>query len=142
MAGGHENLIPANKRTEAELREMTRNGGIKSGEARRKKRSLKEKYKLLDEFYTEKQLKTQVDEEIRKMLGEVGYRAFKRYQMLNDPKVADNLKEKIISEIDEREEGKTVEHAKIEGKVNIDKVLVEIVNGTTNKGDKSIKENS
>lgn len=34
------NLIPNNKRSPEELREMARKGGIKSGEARRKKRDL------------------------------------------------------------------------------------------------------
>ena len=37
MAGGHENLIPFDKRSEDEARELGRKGGIKSGETRRKK---------------------------------------------------------------------------------------------------------
>ncbi len=53
---GTENLIPANERTEAELKEMTRNGGIKSGEVRRERKRmadiyamvLAKKYKVLD----------------------------------------------------------------------------------------------
>lgn len=39
------NLIPVSSRTSDELREMTRKGGIKSGESRRKKKLLRE---LLD----------------------------------------------------------------------------------------------
>ena len=40
MAKGHENLIPANLRTKEELREITRKGGIKSGETRRRKKMM------------------------------------------------------------------------------------------------------
>ena len=36
------NLIPMNKRTESEQREITRKGGQKSGEARRKKKQIKQ----------------------------------------------------------------------------------------------------
>lgn len=50
---GIENLIPANKRTEDELREMTSKGGIKSGEARREKKKLKETLKALLELKDE-----------------------------------------------------------------------------------------
>lgn len=41
MAGGHENLIPFNKRSEDEARELGRKGGFKSGETRRKKADFK-----------------------------------------------------------------------------------------------------
>ena len=37
-----ENLIPQNKRTKKEQREIAKKGGIASGEARRKRRTLKE----------------------------------------------------------------------------------------------------
>ena len=39
---GHENLIPFNKLTEEEQRELARRGGIASGEARRKRKTFKE----------------------------------------------------------------------------------------------------
>jgi hypothetical protein len=45
--GGNGNLIPANERTKEELRAMTRNGGIKSGEARRKKKTMREALEML-----------------------------------------------------------------------------------------------
>lgn len=44
---GIKNLIPNSKRTPEELREMTKKGGIKSGEARRKRKKLKEELLLL-----------------------------------------------------------------------------------------------
>ena len=37
-----ENLIPMNERSESEVRELGRKGGIKSGEARREKKLFKE----------------------------------------------------------------------------------------------------
>lgn len=37
MAGGHENLVPLNKRTKVEQRKIQQEGGKASGEARRKK---------------------------------------------------------------------------------------------------------
>ena len=42
-----QNLIPNSERTPEELREMARNGGLASGEARRKRKTLKEELLLL-----------------------------------------------------------------------------------------------
>lgn len=42
-----ENLIPMDERTENEQREIARKGGKKSGEARRRKKDMKAKMKLL-----------------------------------------------------------------------------------------------
>ena len=44
---GHDNLIPFNQRSEEEVREMNRKGGINSGKARREKKALKETLELL-----------------------------------------------------------------------------------------------
>ena len=44
---GSENLISADKRSEEELREMTRRGGIKSGEVRREKRKMADLYAMV-----------------------------------------------------------------------------------------------
>lgn len=41
------NLIPNSERTPEELREMTRKGGIRSGEVRREKKMIKDQLKLL-----------------------------------------------------------------------------------------------
>ena len=41
-----ENLIPVSQRTSSELREMTRKGGIKSGEVRRRKKAFKELFDI------------------------------------------------------------------------------------------------
>lgn len=45
--GRKENLIDAAHRTKEELRAMTRNGGIKSGEARRRKKTMREALEML-----------------------------------------------------------------------------------------------
>lgn len=44
---GIENLIPVSERTAEELREMTRKGGIRSGEVRREKAQLKSAIKTI-----------------------------------------------------------------------------------------------
>lgn len=44
---GQENLIPFNERTEEEQREIARKGGIASGEARRRKRDIKDSLDIL-----------------------------------------------------------------------------------------------
>jgi hypothetical protein len=45
--GRKENLIDTAHRTEEELREMTRKGGIKSGESRRRKKTMREALEFL-----------------------------------------------------------------------------------------------
>lgn len=45
--GNADNLIPNSKRSPEELREMTRKGGIASGKARRAKRDMRERMKMM-----------------------------------------------------------------------------------------------
>lgn len=59
--GRKENLINPNDRTSEELREMTRKGGIKSGEARRRKKTMREALELL-------MYKTELPEQTKQML--------------------------------------------------------------------------
>ena len=47
MAGGNDNLIPMNKRTKDEQREIARKGGIASGESRRRWRTLRQIAEML-----------------------------------------------------------------------------------------------
>lgn len=47
MAGGNDNLIPMNERTKDEQREIATAGGIASGEARRRKRTLRQIAEML-----------------------------------------------------------------------------------------------
>lgn len=61
-----QNLIPNSERTPEELREITRKGGIASGEARRRKRTLKE----LLEAVAEKNVQS---DKIKKTLSDLGF---------------------------------------------------------------------
>ena len=59
--GRKENLIDGAHRTEAELREMTRKGGIRSGEARRRKKTMREALEML-------MYKCELNEQTKQML--------------------------------------------------------------------------
>lgn len=61
-----QNLIPNSERTPEELREITRKGGIASGVARRKKKTLKE----LLEAVAEKNVQS---DKIKKTLSDLGF---------------------------------------------------------------------
>ena len=54
MAHNEDNLIPANKRTEEELRQMTRNGGLASVKARREKKKLREMVEIFGSLTVDK----------------------------------------------------------------------------------------
>jgi hypothetical protein len=47
MSKGYENLIPTNKRSKEEARELGRKGGIASGIARRERKTLREELTML-----------------------------------------------------------------------------------------------
>jgi len=47
VSKGHENLIPTNKRSKEEARELGRKGGIASGKARRERKTLKDELIML-----------------------------------------------------------------------------------------------
>ena len=59
--GRKENLIDPKDRTSEQLREMTRKGGIKSGEARRRKKTMREALEML-------MYKTELNEQTKQML--------------------------------------------------------------------------
>jgi hypothetical protein len=55
-----ENLIPFTERTEKEQREIARLGGIKSGEARRKKKTMREMVQLIGNAQADTKQKSQL----------------------------------------------------------------------------------
>lgn len=59
--GRKENLIDPKDRTSEQLREMTRKGGIRSGEARRRKKTMREALEML-------MYKTELNEQTKSML--------------------------------------------------------------------------
>lgn len=66
--GRKENLINPNDRTSEQLREMTRKGGIKSGEARRRKKTMREALEMM-------MYKTKLNEQTKQMLKVEGINA-------------------------------------------------------------------
>lgn len=92
----HKNLIPNSQRTPEELREMTRKGGIASGEARRKKKAISEALKTLSEMKVKdvKQLSPKLTDMIKEQYGEnvmeqtiaqvMGIRLMEKFFMLGD----------------------------------------------------------
>lgn len=61
MADGHENLIPQNMRTKEEQRDIATMGGKASGEARRRKKTLREMFETFGESEPNKILVTQLE---------------------------------------------------------------------------------
>ena len=69
MKKKYPNLIPNSERSPEELREMGRKGGIKSGEARRKKRDQEKTARMLTDILSNSpEFKSRM-EELVKMLG-------------------------------------------------------------------------
>lgn len=69
MKKKYPNLIPNSERSPEELREMGRKGGIKSGEARRKKRDQEKNARMLTDILSNSpEFKARM-EELVKMLG-------------------------------------------------------------------------
>lgn len=69
MKKKYPNLIPNSERSPEELREMGRKGGIKSGEARRKKRDQEKTERMLTDILSNSpEFKARM-EELVKMLG-------------------------------------------------------------------------
>lgn len=69
MKKKYPNLIPNSERSPEELREMGRKGGIKSGEARRKKRDQEKTARMLTDILSNSpEFKARM-EELVKMLG-------------------------------------------------------------------------
>ena len=66
--GRKENLINPKDRTSEELREMTRKGGVKSGEVRRRKKTMREALEML-------LFRTELPEQMKERLREEGIEA-------------------------------------------------------------------
>lgn len=63
-----ENLIPNSERSPSELREMGRKGGIKSGEARRKKAQTRKTAELMAKVFLESEDAKRLFDEMKKRL--------------------------------------------------------------------------
>ena len=69
MKKKYPNLIPNSERSPEELREMGRKGGIKSGEARRKKRDQEKTARMLTDILSNSPEFKATIEKLVKMLG-------------------------------------------------------------------------
>ena len=69
MRKKYPNLIPNSERSPKELREMGRKGGIKSGEARRKKRDQEKMVKVLLQVLMEGPEVKENIEELKRIFG-------------------------------------------------------------------------
>lgn len=108
---GVKNLKPFNSLTEEEQRKIASNGGKKSVEARRKKKDLKERFKIGLEIFSEmkaKKLKELGDDEGAEIVKEIG---IETYTLLNIVSEEENSQIKIsaINDILDRTEGKPVQ---------------------------------
>lgn len=108
---GVKNLKPFNSLTEEEQRKIASNGGKKSVEARRKKKDLKERFKIGLEIFSEmkaKKLKELGDDEGAEIVKEIG---IETYTLLNIVSEEENSQTKIsaINDILDRTEGKPVQ---------------------------------
>ncbi len=108
---GVKNLKPFNSLTEEEVRKIASNGGKKSVEARRKKKNLKERFKIGLEIFSEmkaKRLKELGDDEGAEIVKEIGIEI---YTLLNIVSEEKNSQTKIsaINDILDRTEGKPVQ---------------------------------
>jgi hypothetical protein len=99
---GQENLIPTNKRSKAEVREIGRKGGVASGKARREK-------KLLSEFYGSLLADTfdvKIEGEIEKLSGEKFFQAIVKDIVTK----RDSSSVAMLKEIREATEGSKAKH--------------------------------
>jgi hypothetical protein len=100
------NLISFNKRSKDEARKFGKIGGIKSGEVRREKKTIKEKLELALEI-TSKRIMAQSDnEEDKKLLAEVGIDGLIFMQILISPDSSPETKLAALDKIHNRIHGK------------------------------------
>ena len=94
------NLIPQSERTKEEQREIARKGGIASGEARKRKKSLKEAMDLLLSLPVK-------DNKVRKQIADLGI----------DPDLVDNQMAMVIAQWRQAVKGNTKAYQNIEATV-------------------------
>ena len=121
-----KDLIPMNKRTKEKQKEIAKMGGIKSGVARKKKKELKERFKLGLEIFTElkaRELKLNGNEEAAKIVKEIGLETFTFLDILQDEKNSPQIKLQAINDILDRVEGKATQKSVIDASVNGEREL-------------------
>jgi len=141
-----KDLIPLNKRSKEDQYRIKQMGGIKSGEVRRKKRDLKERFKLGLEIFTElkaRELKLNGNEEAAKIVKEIGLETFTFLDILQDEKNSPQIKLQAINDILDRVEGKATQKSVIDASVNGERELspkeIELIKRQLEKEAKKLK---
>jgi len=141
-----KDLIPLNKRSKEDQYRIKQMGGIKSGEVRRKKRDLKERFKLGLEIFTElkaRELKINGNEEAAKIVKEIGVETFTFLDILQDDKNSPQIKLQAINDILDRVEGKATQKSVIDASVNAERELspkeIELIKRQLEKEAKKLK---
>jgi hypothetical protein len=141
-----KDLIPLNKRTKEKQKEIAKMGGIKSGESRKRKKELKERFKLGLEIFTElkaRELKLNGNEEAAKIVKEIGLETFTFLDILQDEKNSPQIKLQAINDILDRVEGKATQKSVIDASVNVERELspkeIELIKRQLEKEAKKLK---
>jgi hypothetical protein len=139
-------LIPMSKRSKDEVKKIASRGGVNSGVARRRKKELKERFKLGLEIFTElkaRELKLNGNEEAAKIVKEIGLETFTFLDILQDEKNSPQIKLQAINDILDRVEGKATQKSVIDASVNGERELspkeIELIKRQLEKEAKKLK---
>ena len=116
-----KDLIPFNKLTEEQLKKATSNGGKKSGEVRRKKRDLKERFKIGLEFLASekaKALKKSGQLEKAELVKEIGLEVYSLLEIANNTLIDEKVQASAWNDVMDRTEGKPVQKNILDATVN------------------------
>jgi len=141
-----KDLIPMNKRTKEEQKRIATQGGISSGIARKKKKELKERFKLGLEIFTKlkaDELKKQGNKEAAEIVKEIGLEVFTFLDILNSDKDNSLVKLQAVNGVLDRIEGKATQKSVIDANINQDKELspkeIELIKRQIEKQAKKLK---
>lgn len=141
-----KDLIPMNKRSKEEVKQIAAKGGVNSGIARKKKKELKDRFKLGLEIFTKlkaDELKKQGNKEAAEIVKEIGLEVFTFLDILNSDKDNSFLKLQAVNGVLDRIEGKATQKSVIDANINQDKELspkeIELIKRQIEKQAKKLK---
>jgi len=141
-----KDLIPMNKRSKEEVKQIAAKGGVNSGIARKKKKELKERFKLGLEIFTKlkaDELKKQGNKEAAEIVKEIGLEVFTFLDILNNDKDNSLVKLQAVNGVLDRIEGKATQKSVIDANINQDKELspkeIELIKRQIEKQAKKLK---
>ena len=108
----NHNLIPIKKgqRSREEVVRVSRKGGINSGEARRNKRDLKQKFQIAIDLLSAQSLKTLQDEDSKKLLQETDVLVYNLFNIIHNKKIKKETVLKATNMVWDRMYGKPDQH--------------------------------